>query len=189
MTTELVAGRDPHDPATQSVAPQVTPLAPDDPRLDAWRSFLHAHARLTRRLDEELQGAHHLSLAEYDALVQLANAPGRRLRMSVLADRVLLSRSGITRLVDRLEAAGIVERSACTTDARGAEAALTRAGLDRLRAASATHLDGVRRLFLDVITAEDRTAMERGLDRVLDNLGCGDGAHADPACAPGTDEG
>src|SRR5262245_30920798 len=119
-----------------------------DPRLDTWRTFLHAHAKLTRRLDDELRAAHGLSLAEYDALVQLAQAPGRRLRMSVLADRVLLSRSGITRLVDRLVADGMVERTTCTTDARGAEAALTRGGLERLRAASATHLEGVRRYFL-----------------------------------------
>ena len=186
MTTELVAGRTTHDQATSATAPQAAPPAADDPRLDAWRSFLHAHARLTRRLDEELQAAHHLSLAEYDALLQLANAPGRRLRMSALADRVLLSRSGITRLVDRLEAAGIVQRSACTTDARGAEAALTDAGLDRLRSASSTHLDGVRRLFLDVVAPDDRAAMERGLDRVLDNLGCASGASAEPLCAPGT---
>jgi DNA-binding MarR family transcriptional regulator len=187
MTTELVAGRAIADQATSASATGTAPVHADDPRLDAWRSFLHAHARLTRRLDEELQAAHRLSLAEYDALLQLANTPGRRLRMSVLADRVLLSRSGITRLVDRLEAAGIVERSACTTDARGAEAALTDAGLDRLRAASATHLDGVRRLFLDVVAAGDRAAMERGLDRVLANLGAGS-ATAEPACTPGTGE-
>jgi DNA-binding MarR family transcriptional regulator len=143
-----------------------------DPRLDTWRTFLHAHAKLTRRLDDELRAAHGLSLAEYDALVQLAQAPGRRLRMSVLADRVLLSRSGITRLVDRLVADGMVERTTCTTDARGAEASLTRAGVDRLRAASTTHLDGVRRYFLDSIDADDRQAVDRGLGHVLAGLDC-----------------
>jgi DNA-binding MarR family transcriptional regulator len=141
-----------------------------DPRLGTWRAFLHAHARLTRRLDDELRAGHGLSLAEYDALIQLAQAPGRRLRMSALADRVLLSRSGITRLVDRLVADGMVERTTCTTDARGAEATLTRAGLERLRAASTTHLDGVRRYFLDSIGADDRKAMERGLCQVMDGL-------------------
>jgi DNA-binding MarR family transcriptional regulator len=179
MTTELVAGEDQAmDPATPTRAP-----AADDPRLTSWRSFLHAHARLTRRLDEELQAAHRLSLAEYDALLQLARTPGRQLRMSVLADRVLLSRSGITRLVDRLEAAGMVQRSACVTDARGAEAILTPAGLDRLRAASSTHLAGVQRYFLDVVAEDDRVAMERGLERVIDGLGCTPAV--DPACAPG----
>ncbi|MEO5964247.1 MAG: MarR family winged helix-turn-helix transcriptional regulator [Candidatus Limnocylindrales bacterium] len=188
MTSEIVAGTS-QDPATRTPSTTIaaTAIAPDDPRLGAWRSFLHTHARLTRRLDEELQATHRLSLAEYDALLQLANAPGRRLRMSALADLVLLSRSGITRLVDRLEAAEMVTRSACTTDARGAEAALTAAGLDRLRAASATHLDGIRRLFLDVVAADDRVAMERGLGRVLDNLGCPP-VIVDPACSTGTGE-
>ena len=187
MTSELVtapeSGLVTHHTAPAEAAHAV---APGDPRLDAWRGFVHAHARLTRRLDEELQAAHRLSLAEYDALLQLANAPGRRLRMSALADRVLLSRSGITRLVDRLVAAGMVERTTCTTDARGAEAALTPAGLERLRSASAIHLDGVRRLFLDVVTADEREVLTAAFGRVLDNVG----RDANPAdCAPvaGTD--
>ena len=178
MTSELVAPPGPGAPTPSTPAASV---AATDPRLDAWRSFVHAHARLTRRLDEELQATHHLSLAEYDALLQLATSPERRLRMSALADRVLLSRSGITRLVDRLEAGGMVERTTCTTDARGAEAQLTSVGLDRLRAASATHLDGVRRLFLDVVTAEEREVLARALDRVLDHAGRV--AHA-ADCAP-----
>ena len=167
MPTDVADGRSPD----RSPAPATSvPTRAADPRLGSWRAFLHAHARLTRRLDDELRVSHNLSLAEYDALLQLAQAPGRRLRMSVLADRVLLSRSGITRLVDRLVADGMVERSTCSTDARGAEAALTRTGLDRLRAASATHLDGVRRYFLDAIAADDRQAMERGLCHVMDGL-------------------
>ena len=165
------------------VATLATTPAPDDPRLGAWRSFLHAHARLLRRLDEELQAAHGLSLAEYDALVQLANAPGRRLRMSILAERVLLSRSGITRLVDRLVAAGFVERSACVSDARGAEAALTARGLERLRAASQTHLDGVQRYFLGLVPDPDRDAIERGCNGILDELGRE--AAADSSCTSG----
>jgi DNA-binding MarR family transcriptional regulator len=176
MTTELAPA------ATHAPAPGTpAPLAAADPRLDAWRSFVQAHARLTRRLDEELQAGHGLSLAEYDALLQLANAPGRRLRMSALADRVLLSRSGITRLVDRLVADGMVERTTCTTDARGAEAALTGAGLDRLRTASRTHLDGVRRLFLDVLSADERELLGAALNRVLDKAGRAPGA---VDCAP-----
>ena len=87
--------------------------------------------------------------------------------MSVLAERTLLSRSGITRLVDRLVANGAVERSACPTDARGAEAVLTSDGMDRLRTASATHLDGVARYFLEVVSAEDRAAIERGMGAVV----------------------
>jgi DNA-binding MarR family transcriptional regulator len=157
--------------------------APDDPRLGAWRSFIHAHARLIRRLDEELQDAHGLSLAEYEALLQLVNAPGRRLRMSVLAERVLLSRSGITRLVDRLVAAGFVERSACVSDARGAEASLTSMGLERLREASSTHMDGIQRYFLGLIPDPDRDAIERGCNGILDELGRD--ATGDSSCAIG----
>src|SRR4051794_11971151 len=170
-----------------SARPAAVGVTPDDPRLDAWRAFIHAHARVTRRLDEELQAEHGLSLAEYDALLQLVNAPDRRLRMSVLADRVLLSRSGITRLVDRLVAAGMVQRTTCSTDARGAEAALTPAGLERLRSASVTHLAGVGRLFLDPIDAADRAALQRGLEGVLATAG---GSAADEAeCGPDTSRG
>src|SRR5512140_3339201 len=91
------------------------PPAADRGALEVCRSFIQTHARLIHKLDEELQASHGLSLAEYDALIQLVNAPDHKLRMSALADRVLLSRSGITRLVDRLEADGMVERTACPT--------------------------------------------------------------------------
>jgi DNA-binding MarR family transcriptional regulator len=143
----------------------------DEPGIGAWRAFLQSHARITRRLDDELQAAHGLSLAEYDALLQIALSPGRRVRMNVLANRVLLSRSGITRLVDRLEAAGCVERIACTTDARGQEAVLTPVGLERLRTAADTHIDGVRRYFLERFDAADLDTIERSLGRVAVALG------------------
>jgi DNA-binding MarR family transcriptional regulator len=156
-----------------TAVPASAAIVADAPGLGAWRSFLISHARITRRLDEELQGAHGLSLAEYDALLQIAHAPGRRVRMNVLAERVILSRSGITRLVDRLEAAGCVERAACTTDARGQEAVLTPVGLERLRSAATTHLDGVRRYFLDRLDPGDLIALEMSLGRVADPLGPG----------------
>jgi DNA-binding MarR family transcriptional regulator len=181
MTSELVPG--PVRATPPAADPSTPAFAANDPAIGSWRAFLHAHARLTRRLDEELQAAHGLSLAEYDALFQLAASPGGLVRMSVLAERVLLSRSGITRLVDRLVAGGMVERSACPTDARGAMAAITPAGLDRLRAASVTHLDGVHRLFLDVIPGDEQAAIERGLTRVTDGLGCGTVAASAP-CGP-----
>jgi DNA-binding MarR family transcriptional regulator len=149
------------------------PVVADEPGIGAWRSFLHAHARVTRRLDEELQAAHGLSLAEYDALLQIAHAPGRRVRMNVLAERVILSRSGITRLVDRLEAAGSVERMACTTDARGQEAVLTPLGLERLRSAATTHLDGVRRYFLGRLDEAELAGLEASMGRVADPLASG----------------
>ena len=105
--------------------PVARPLTARDPRLAPWRAFLLAHARVSRRLDEELRAEHDLSFAEYDALLTIAQAPGRRIRMGLLAEEVLLSKSGVTRLIDRLVNDGLVERSACLADARGAEAVLT----------------------------------------------------------------
>jgi DNA-binding MarR family transcriptional regulator len=122
--------------------------SPSRGELRAWRSFLGAHARVMRCLEAELLAEQRLSLVSYDVLVQLAEAPGRRLRMAELADRVLLSRSGVTRLVDRLERAGLVARQRVTGDGRGVIAELTPAGLDRLRNASGTHLAGVARHFV-----------------------------------------
>ena len=140
------------------------------PYLDDWRTFLQAHALLSRRLDEELRAEQSMSLAEYDALVQLALAPDRRLRMSQLADRVLLSRSGVTRLVDRLVAAGFVDRTPCTTDARGAEAVLTDLGLTRLRRASRTHLRGIDHYFIGPLSADELGAIGRSLGTVVEGL-------------------
>jgi DNA-binding MarR family transcriptional regulator len=142
-------------------------LAADDPSLAVWRAFITAHARLGRLLDEDLRSEHGLSLAEYDVLLQLAEAPGRRLRMHVLADRVLLSRSGITRLIDRLVADGAVERIACATDARGAEAVLTPAGLSRLRRAATTHLRGIGDHFFEPIEPADLRGLERAVGGIL----------------------
>jgi DNA-binding MarR family transcriptional regulator len=114
-----------------------------EPQMLAWRRFLRAHALVTRALESDLLAEQRLPLASYDVLVQLVEAPDRRLRMSELAERVLLSRSGLTRLVDRLEREGLVRREACDSDARGLFTVLTDAGLERLRAASPVHLRGV----------------------------------------------
>jgi DNA-binding MarR family transcriptional regulator len=156
------------------------PISARDPRLGPWRAFLQAHARITRRLDEELRVGHDLSLAEYDALLNIAESPGRRIRMRQLADRVLLSKSGVTRLVDRLVDDGLVERSTCLDDARGAEAVLTEAGRRRLRAAAVTHLRGIEAHFLAVLDDEDLTAIEHSMRAVAD----GAGPAVDVDCAP-----
>src|SRR6266487_3492438 len=124
---------------------------PRDPRLDTWRTFLHAHAQVRRELERELQAEQSISLAEYEVLLSLAYADERRMRMSDLADRLALSRSGVTRLVDRLEAERLVGRGSCETDRRGSWAILTEAGLGRLRDASPTHLRGIGEHFLDRI--------------------------------------
>lgn len=120
---------------------------PQAEELASWREFLRAHAWLTRQMEADLVREQHLSLASYDVLVQLAEAPQRRLRMTDLADALLLSRSGVTRLVARLERVGLVARSRAAGDGRGVVAALTELGLDRLRTASATHLAGITRYF------------------------------------------
>jgi DNA-binding MarR family transcriptional regulator len=127
--------------------------------LDAWRGMLAAHARVTRELDGELRREHGLSLSEYEVLLVLAEADGHRLRMSQIAERVLLSRSGLTRLVDRLVRLGHVTRCAAETDGRGLFAELTDAGLAAFTAARATHLAGVRRAFLDRLTVVDQMAL------------------------------
>lgn len=137
-------------------------------QLDSWRAFLRAHATISRALEAELVAEQQLSLAAYDVLVQLAEAPGHRLRMTELADAVLLSRSGVTRLVDRLERSGLVARSRVVTDGRGVAAELTPAGVSRLRIASRTHLPGVVRHFAARLDADDLSSLERISRRLAD---------------------
>jgi DNA-binding MarR family transcriptional regulator len=149
-------------------------LSASDSRLEPWRAFLQAHARITRRLDEELRAEHDLSLAEYDALLTIAGAPDRRIRMRHLADRVILSKSGVTRLIDRLVLDGLVQRDVCLSDARGAEAVLTPAGLDRLRRASRTHLRGIDQHFLAALEPDDLPAIRRSMRAVAERVGPGD---------------
>ncbi|MBI2762735.1 MAG: winged helix-turn-helix transcriptional regulator [Chloroflexi bacterium] len=138
--------------------------------LGPWRAFLHAHARLARRLDEDLRDRHALSLQEYETLLHLAEAPDHRLRMGRLADSLLLSKSGVTRLVDRLVDDGLVERSSCSSDARGAEAALTGTGLARLRSAAPTHLAGIRNHFYGAIDTADLAVVGRVMSAISSQL-------------------
>jgi len=134
---------------------------PTREQLAAWRAFLRAHASITRALEVELLAEQDLPLASYDVLVQLAEAPDRRLRMTELADAVLLSRSGLTRLVDRLEKGGLVARCPVESDGRGVAARLTDDGLDRLRTASRTHLRGVSQHFVNRLDEADLRELER----------------------------
>src|SRR3954464_12082909 len=136
--------------------------------LDAWRGFLRTHATLVRELDEELTERHALPLSSYDVLVQLEAAPEGRLRMSHLADAVLLSRSGLSRLVTRLEGQGLLERLECPNDARGAFAAVTDAGRERLAEARLTHRAGVRERFLDKLGERELRQLTRVWGRLLD---------------------
>ncbi len=156
--------------ATAIEPPPRPGLAARDPRLADWRALLQAHALLVRRLDEELRAEHDLSLAEYETLLHLAGSPDGQLRMNSLADQVLLSRSGITRLVDRLESTGLVRRQQCATDHRGSWAVLTVAGLEQLRSASRTHLRGIDEHFMRVIEPGDLAAIGRSMTAVAERL-------------------
>ncbi|HEX9335573.1 MAG TPA: MarR family transcriptional regulator [Pseudonocardiaceae bacterium] len=135
--------------------------------LDVWRSFLRAHAHLTRVLENELISAQQLSLAAYDVLVQLAEAPGQRLRMTELAEAVLLSRSGVTRLVDRLEKGGLVARARVDSDGRGVVAVLTQYGYERLKAATGTHLSGVAQHFAGSLAGDELLSFGRTCERLV----------------------
>ena len=139
----------------------------DATQLGAWRAFLRVHAQLTRTLEGELVAAHELALPSYEVLLHLAEAPSRRLRMTELADRVLLSRSGLTRLVDRLERDGLVERASCPNDARGTHAVLTDAGLNRLREAAPTHLQGVAEHVIDRLSSAEVAQLKALMDKLL----------------------
>jgi DNA-binding MarR family transcriptional regulator len=123
--------------------------------LNAWRGFLRVHSALVRELDRELEMTHGLPLTQFEVLIYLNNAPDKRLRMSELASSVLLSQSGVTRLVDRLEREGLVVREPCPSDRRGLHARLTEEGSRRLAAARPTHLAGVRERFLSRFDDEE----------------------------------
>jgi DNA-binding MarR family transcriptional regulator len=130
-----------------------------DHELAAWRGVLEVHARVTQELDAQMRAEHGLSASSYEVLMFLDDAPEHRMRMSDIADRVLLSRSGCTRLVDRLVEQGYVTRCAATCDRRGLYAELTDAGLEKITAARVTHWEGIRRFFLDHLTATDLIAL------------------------------
>ena len=151
---------------------QVQTLTPRDPRLAPWRAFVTAQAHVSRRLDEDLRAEHGLSLQEYVALLIRVESPVRRLRMGRLAEALTLSKSGATRLIDRLVDDGLVARVSCSSDLRGAEAELTEAGVSRLRNAAPTHLRGIADYFLSAIDGADIETVERTMKSVADRA-CG----------------
>jgi DNA-binding MarR family transcriptional regulator len=160
---------------TAPAVPGLSGLSPAE--LSTWRTFLRAHAQVIRRLEHDLVAEHDLPLASYDVLVQLSEAPDRSLRMTELAERVLLSRSGLTRLVDRLEREGLVARQACKSDARGTLAVLTDGGRDRLREAWPTHLQGVVDRFVGRLSADELQTLGTLLGRLVEG-----GESPIPAC-------
>jgi DNA-binding MarR family transcriptional regulator len=165
-----IAGADPLVGETLQLAAGGAHPTPD-PRLATWRLMLASFGRLSRRLDEELRAEHDLSLPEYEALLRIAESPRGRLRMSQLASEVELSKSGVTRLIDRLVGDGFVQRCQCSDDARGAEAVLTSAGKQRLRDAMDTYLRGLDRFLVDPIEPSDRVALERAMSAISRTAG------------------
>jgi DNA-binding MarR family transcriptional regulator len=140
-----------------------------EPDLEAWLAFLRGHSWLTRQLSTSLEAAHGLTLNDYDVLVQLAYAPGRQLRRVDLARSVLLSPSGITRLLDGLEREGWVAKGHCTSDARVTYAVLTDAGVAKFKAARKAHLVDVQALFASRFSPEERETLASLLGRLLDS--------------------
>jgi DNA-binding MarR family transcriptional regulator len=148
--------------AAPQTASELTPA-----ELAAWRGLLRVHTALVKALDAELAAAHDLPLSSYEVLITLESAPGRKRRMAELADSVLLSRSGMTRLVDRLEREGLLARDTCTDDGRGCFAVLTEKGAELLARARPTHLDGVRERFHVHFSEDELRRFADAWERVL----------------------
>jgi DNA-binding MarR family transcriptional regulator len=140
--------------------------------LAAWRGFLRVHASLVRDLNAELESSHGLPLTDYEVLLYLESAPCQRLTMGDLAQTVLLSQSGITRLVDRLEQAGLVVREGCSEDRRVMYARLTDKGCTTLAEARPTVLTGVRRRFLSLFADDELDALAEAWERVRPGATC-----------------
>ncbi len=160
----------------QVLTPQVSQGAP---ALDAWVALLRAHAALTRALSADLVNQHGLTINDYEVLLHLARSENRQLRRVDLAERLILTASGITRLLDGLERAGWVEKARCDADARVTYAVLTEAGLEKLREASGTHIDGICGAFEQRFSAEEIATLGELLARLPL-----DGSAAESCAAP-----
>ena len=143
----------------------------------AWVSFLRGHAALTRELNAQLVADHGLTINDYEVLLRLSRAPDRQMKRVELAQSVLLTPSGITRLLDGLQASGWVEKAACPGDARVTYAVLTDAGSEKLRQAAGTHLSDVDRLFSGRFSAQE-------LETLAELLGRLERADGDLECSP-----
>lgn len=134
--------------------------------MQAWRAFINAHATVIGQIEQELAEAKSLPLSSYDVLVALSETPDHRLRMHELASRVVLSRSGLTRLVDRLETEGLLARDRCGTDRRGAYAVLTEKGQEALRQAWPIYEKGIIQHFASLLKEGEVSALTEALGRI-----------------------
>ena len=138
----------------------------DGTALEAWRSYLQSHAGIVRELDADLIAQHGLTVRDYEVLLYLAQAEDHRLPMSALSERTMLTRSGITRLVDGLVSQGLIERVSCQNDARVSYARLTSTGYTKLKEAGCTHVAGIERLFLTHFSAAELEQLAALLGRL-----------------------
>lgn len=143
-------------------------LDPDQQR--DWRAFIDGSLRLGEALEHDLKMRHGLSMAEYEIMVRLSEAPGRTMRMAELASCASQSRSRLSHTVTRLERAGVVERSTCTEDKRGVLATLTDKGLAALETSAPSHVAAVRDMFVDVVSPDDLAAIGRAFRIVTAHL-------------------
>lgn len=183
-----VKGGDPNSPQSGATAEwQGGTLSSSEVALvPVWVGMLRVQREVVNALDAALQAQHHLSLSAFEVLLHLSYLPERRMRLTALAESVVLTQSGISRLIDRLEQAGLVRREPFPGDARGAYAVLTEDGLARLRAAEATHIAVVRAQFLDHLSVAERTTLARVWERLLGGGPPGSSAVRDqePGCEP-----
>ena len=152
----------------------------DGAALSAWRNYIQTHASILRELDAELIAEHDLTARDYQVMLYLSQAEAGRLPMSGLAESTMLTRSGITRLVDGLVERGLVERVSCVDDARVSYASLTAAGSAKLREAGCTHVASIYRLFLEFFSADE-------IELLAELLGRLPGACRGAGCAPAPD--
>jgi DNA-binding MarR family transcriptional regulator len=149
-----------------------------DQALSAWVGLLRGHAALTRALNADLVTDHGLTLNDYEVLLRLSRAPERKMRRVDLAEQVLLTASGITRLLDGLQASGYVDKAACSSDARVTYAVLTGAGHEKLRSAAEVHVAGIHAMFAERYSDDEMATLAELLSRL-------DGSEPDgEACTP-----
>jgi DNA-binding MarR family transcriptional regulator len=144
-------------------------MADDRDDVEAWRALLLAHSGALRAIEDDLAGARMIPLSWYDVLLELNAAPDRRLRMSELGEKVVLSRTRVSRVVDELERAGLVERQPDPDDGRASFAVLTADGRKELRRSAPRYLEGIDRHFSSLLDEEEREVVARALRKVADH--------------------
>ena len=148
---------------------QLTPWL-GDTEMTAWRAYIVGSALLEHRLNRELQVAHGLSIADYEILVSLSEAPDMQMRMSELANGIAHSKSRMSHQIRRMESEGLVRRQECPQDGRGVLAVLTEQGLAKLREAAPSHVQGVRDHMIDLLDAEEQKTLAAIFSRLTDHL-------------------